>query len=205
VSTRRLPLVLLVVFLILLAVSAVRPFTYSIWALEVFPAVLALPLLLATYRRFPLTNLLYALIFMHAVILIVGGHYSYARVPLGGWMQQVFHLQRNDYDRIGHFAQGFVPAMVAREILLRLRVVRGKGWLFFLVACIALAISASYELLEWAVAVISKTNADAFLATQGDPWDTQEDMATAAVGAVLAQLLLSGWHDHQLRKYVEQG
>ena len=203
-SARRLPVTLLVIFLALLALSAVRPFDYSVWLLEVFPALLALPLLIATYRRFPLTDMLYVLIFLHAVILIVGGHWSYARVPLGTWMQSVFHLARNDYDRIGHFAQGFVPAMVAREILIRRRVVRGKGWLFFLVFCIALAISAAYELLEWGVAVSSKTGAEDFLGTQGDPWDTQEDMATAAVGALVAQLTLSRWHEHQLRKYVEQ-
>jgi putative membrane protein len=201
--TRRLPAALAIIFLLALAWSAVRPWRYDIWALEVFPAVLAFFLLVATWRRFPLTDLLYTLIFLHALILIVGGHYSYARVPLGDWLREAFHLARNHFDRLGHFAQGFVPAMVAREILLRRRVVRGRGWLFFLVVCIALAISASYELLEWAVAVLSSEKAEDFLAMQGDPWDTQKDMALAGIGAVAAQLLLARWHDRQLQEYVE--
>ena len=179
--------------------SAIRPWRYDIWALEVFPAVIAFFLLVATWRRFPLTDMLYTLIFLHALILIVGGHYSYARVPLGDWLREAFQLARNHFDRLGHFAQGFVPAMVAREILLRHRVVRGRGWLFFLIVCIALAISASYELLEWAVAVLSSEKAEDFLAMQGDPWDTQKDMALAAIGALAAQLLLGRWHDAQLQ------
>src|SRR3954464_2537238 len=200
--SRPLPLALLVGFLVALAWSAVHPWRYEIWGLEVFPAVIALFLLLATWRRFPLTDLLCTLIFLHALILVVGGHYSYARVPLGDWFRDALHLARNHFDRLGHFAQGFVPAMVAREILLRRLVVRGRGWLFFLVLCIALAISASYELLEWGVAVLSKSSAEDFLAMQGDPWDTQEDMATAVVGAIVAQLALARWHDHLLKKYV---
>jgi putative membrane protein len=199
VSARRLPLVLLTAFLVALLWSAVRPWNYAIWALEVFPALLACVVLVATYRRFPLTRLLYTLIFLHALILVVGGHYSYARVPAGDWLRDAFTLSRNHFDRLGHFAQGFVPAMVAREILLRRRVVRGRWWLFFLVTCVALAISAAYELLEWGVAVWSESSAEDFLATQGDPWDTQKDMALAAVGAVLAQLALGRWHDRQLR------
>src|SRR4051812_26357447 len=193
----RLHLALLGLFAVALVWSAIRPFGYELWALEVFAAVVGLALLIATYRRFPLTDLLCTLIFLHALILLVGGHYSYARVPLGDWFRDAFHLARNHFDRLGHFAQGFVPAMVAREILLRRRVVRGRGWLFFLVLCIALAISASYELLEWAVAIFSSSNADDFLATQGDPWDTQEDMAMAGIGALVAQLLLARWHDRQ--------
>ena len=124
-------------------------------------------------------------------------------MPIGDWARDTFHLARNHFDRLGHFAQGFVPAMVAREILLRRRVVRGRGWLFFLIVCIALAISASYELLEWAVAVSSSEKAEDFLAMQGDPWDTQKDMALAAIGALAAQLLLASWHDAQLRKYAQ--
>jgi putative membrane protein len=200
---RRLPTVLAIVFLLALAWSAIQPWRYDIWALEVFPAVIAFLLLLATWRRFPLTGLLYVLIFLHALILLVGGHYSYARVPAGDWLRDAFHLARNHFDRLGHFAQGFVPAMVAREMLIRLRVVRGRGWLFFLVLCIALAISASYELLEWAVAVLSAEKAEDFLAMQGDPWDTQKDMALAGIGAVAAQLLLARRHDRQSKEYVE--
>src|SRR3954464_6854101 len=198
----RLHAALLGLFAVSLVWSAIRPFGYELWALEVFAAVVGVALIVATYRRFPLTDLLYVLIFLHALILLVGGHYSYARVPLGDWVRDAFHLARNHFDRLGHFAQGFVPAMVAREILIRKNVVRGRGWLFFLVFCIALAISASYELFEWAVAVLSKSSAEDFLAMQGDPWDTQEDMATAVVGAIVAQLALARWHDHLLKKYV---
>jgi putative membrane protein len=196
---RRFPGVLAVAFVLALGWSAIRPWRYDIWALEVFPAAIAFFLLVATWRRFPLTDLLYTLIFLHALILIVGGHYSYARVPLGEWLREAFDLARNHFDRLGHFAQGFVPAMVAREILLRHRVVRGRGWLFFLIVCIALAISASYELLEWCVAVLSSEKAEDFLAMQGDPWDTQKDMALAGIGAIAAQLLLGRWHDRQLQ------
>lgn len=202
-SIRRLPLLLLAAFLAALAWSAVRPWRYDIWALEVFPALIGLVVLLATWRRFPLTDLLCILLFLHALILLVGGHYSYARVPLGEWARDAFHLSRNHFDRLGHFAQGFVPAMVAREVLVRLRVVRGRGWLFFIVLCIALAISASYELLEWAVARMSQSSAEEFLAMQGDPWDTQKDMALAAVGAIAAQASLARFHDAELKEYVE--
>src|SRR3954467_5845552 len=198
----RLHAALLGLFLVALVWSAIHPFGYELWALEVFPAVVGVAVLIGTYRRFSLTDLLYLLIFLHALILLVGGHYSYARVPLGDWVRDALHLARNHFDRLGHFAQGFVPAMVAREILIRKKVVRGRGWLFFLVFCIALAISASYELFEWAVAILSKSSAEDFLAMQGDPWDTQKDMATAALGAIVAQLALARWHDRLLEKYV---
>jgi len=140
----------------------------------------------------------YALITMHACILLVGAHYTYAHVPLFDWVRDHWHLQRNDYDKVGHLAQGFVPAIIARELLTRLRVVRGTGWRFFLVMCICMAISACYELLEWAVALIEGSGADAFLGTQGDPWDTQSDMFCALIGAAAAQLLLPWWHDREM-------
>jgi len=189
---------LLVIFTAVFVWSLVRPHDLFTWFLEVFPAIIGIALVLATHRRFPLTPLLLTLLTLHAIILMVGGHYTYAEVPLGFWMARAFHLARNDYDRIGHFAQGFVPAIVAREILIRRNVVRGRGWLFTIVVSICLAISAAYELLEWRVAVATGGRADAFLGTQGDVWDTQEDMATAFVGAVSAMLLLPRWHDRQI-------
>ena len=194
----RLGPALLAVFALILVWSAIRPHDYFTWLLEVFPAIIGAALLIATRKRFPLTPLLYVLLFLHAVILAIGGHYTYALVPLGFWMQDTFGFARNHYDRIGHFAQGFVPAILAREILRRFRVVRGRGWLFAIVVAICLAISAAYELLEWSVAVMSGTKAEAFLGTQGDVWDTQKDMALAAIGAITAQLFLGRLHDRQL-------
>ena len=193
-----LPLALLAATAIALGASAIGPTDRTTWWLEVAPVLLAAPILLGTWRRFPLTPLLYALIFVHALILILGGHYTYAQVPLGFWMQEAFGFARNHYDRIGHFAQGFVPAIVAREVLLRNRVVARGGWLAFVVVSICLAISAVYELIEWQAAVMGGEAADAFLGTQGDVWDTQKDMATCGIGAATALLLLSRWHDSQL-------
>ena len=190
--------VLLLSFFIILAWSAIRPHDYFTWWLEVFPALIGLVLLLATARRFPLTPLLYTLLLLHAIILMVGGHYTYAEVPLGFWMERAFGFARNNYDRIGHFAQGFVPAILAREILIRRDVVRKRGWLFVIVVAICLAVSALYELLEWQVAVATGSKGDAFLGTQGDVWDTQEDMATAFVGAIAAMLLLGSIHNRQI-------
>jgi putative membrane protein len=168
------------------------------WVLEVFPVVGAVPLLIATRRRFPLTMLAYGLIAVHAIILMVGGRYTYAEVPLFNWIRDAFHLARNHYDRLGHFAQGFVPAIVAREVLLRRTPLRRGGWLFFLVTCVCLAISAVYELVEWSAAATSGSAADAFLGTQGDPWDTQKDMLLAGIGAIVSQLTLARLHDRQL-------
>ena len=170
------------------------------WLLEVLPVLIALPLLWLTYRRFPLTTLLYVCIFGHALVLIVGGTYTYARVPLGFQIADWLQLTRNPYDKIGHFTQGFVPALVAREILVRGDYVRGRKMLAFIVGCIVLAISASYELIEWGVAVAIGQGSDQFLGTQGDPWDTQSDMLFAIIGATTALLLLSGIHDRQIRR-----
>lgn len=192
---------LLCVFAAVLTWSAVHPHDYFTWILEVFPALIGLAVLAITYPRFQFTTLVYSLITLHCCILFAGGHYTYAEVPLGNWTRDFFHLARNDYDRLGHFAQGFVPALIAREVLLRKRVVLRRGWVFFLVVSICLAISASYELLEWRVAVASGSAADAFLGTQGDPWDTQEDMATALVGAVLALVLLTRLHDRLIARH----
>ena len=182
----------------LLALSAWQPYELSTWAMEVAPIAIVLPILLATQRRFPLTPLLYALIFVHAIVLMLGGHYTYARVPLGEWLREAFALSRNPYDGIGHFMQGFVPAVAARELLLRHTKLERGGWLFVVVTAVCLAISAIYELIEWGVAVAIGQGADEFLGTQGDPWDTQKDMALAWVGAMVAQWLLARWHDRQL-------
>lgn len=183
----------------LLVLSGIRPFDRITWLLEVFPVLIALPLMWGTYRRFPLTTLLYVCIFWHAIVLMTGGAYSYARVPFGFELADLLGLSRNPYDKIGHFCQGFVPALVAREILIRGRYIRGKRMLVFVVLCMVLAISASYELIEWAAAVALGQGADEFLGTQGDVWDTQSDMFFALIGAVTALLLLSRVHDRQIR------
>lgn len=184
----------------LLALSGARPYDRATWALEVFPVVLALPILWASYRRFPLTTLVYACIFCHALVLMLGGAYTYARVPLGFQIAELLDLQRNPYDKIGHFFQGFVPALVAREILIRGKHVRGPKMLAFVVTCIVLAVSASYELVEWGVALAIGQGADEFLGTQGDVWDTQSDMLCALLGAITALLLLSRFHDRQIER-----
>ena len=199
-SRRSEPLLLLAAGAALLVVSAIRPYDRTTWLLEVAPIFVGVPILLATAGRFPLTPLLYRLILLHALILMVGGHYTYARVPLGFWAEGVFGFTRNNYDRLGHFAQGFVPAMLAREILLRRTPLRPGGWLFFMVASIALAISACYEFIEWWTALAGGAAATDFLGTQGDVWDTQWDMLMALVGACTAQLLLAKRHDRALTK-----
>src|SRR5262245_24046266 len=193
-------LALILLGAIALIFSGINPADRTTWWLEVFPIFIAVPILLATARRFPLTPLAYRLIFVHALILMVGGHYTYAKVPLGFWMQEWFGFARNHYDRIGHFAQGFVPAIIAREILLR-RSPLGRGkWLFTIVTALCLAISACYEFVEWFAAVLGGSSADAFLGTQGDVWDTQWDMLCALLGALAAQLLLGRIHDRELRR-----
>lgn len=180
-------------------ISFANAYDRATWLLEVAPVLIALPLLAATYRRFPLTGLLYVLIFVHALVLIGGGTYTYARVPFGFWMQDVLELDRNPYDKIGHFMQGLVPALLAREILLRGSYVFGRRMACFLSVCVALAISAFYELIEWWVALAIGQDADAFLGTQGDPWDTQSDMFLAVIGALAGLVLLSRLQDRQMR------
>lgn len=199
-SETREAVALLVLTAVALVVSGVGPVDRGTWVLEVAPVVIAAPLLYFTWRPFRLTPLTYRLIFLHALILILGGHYTYAHVPLGFWLQDLFDFARNPYDRIGHFAQGFVPAIIAREILLRRSPLRPGKWTFFIVCCICLAISAVYEFIEWWAALILGQGAQEFLGTQGDPWDTQWDMFMALVGAITAQLLLSRTHDRQLAR-----
>ena len=194
------PLALLAIGILALVISAIHPYESGTWVMEVFPIFLAVPVLLFTWRRFPLTPLVYTLIFVHALILMLGGHYSYARVPLGFWMEHAFGFARNHYDRIGHFAQGFIPALIAREILLRRTPLRPGGWLFFIVSSICLAISACYEFIEWWSAVIGGSAATDFLGTQGDPWDTQWDMLMALIGSIVAQLTLAAVQDRQLAR-----
>jgi len=201
--------VLLIVLVAVMAWSWVEPYDRATWWLEALPVIIALPVLWYTRISFPLTRLSYYLVFVHAIILVVGAHYSYARVPLGLWMQDWFEFSRNNYDRIGHLAQGFIPAILAREILWRKQVLnrasgdplsdrRAKGWLFFLATCFCLAFSAFYELLEWWTAVIGGDGTLDFLGTQGDVWDAQWDMMLALIGAVSAQLFLGKWHDRQM-------
>lgn len=183
-----------------LFLSAIAPFDRTTWWLEIFPVLLVVPILVVTANRFPLTPMLYRLILIHAVILMVGGHWSYARVPAGFWVQELLGWQRNPYDRLGHLAQGFVPAMVARELYRRLIPLRPGRWLAFLVVASCLALSACYEFVEWWTALALGQGADAFLGTQGDPWDTQWDMFLALVGALLAQATLSRAHERQLQE-----
>lgn len=186
------------VFVAVLAWSAIRPHDYPTWALEVLPAVLAAAVLFATRQRFPLTHLLYLLILAHCVILMVGGHYTYAEVPAGDWLRELTGGTRNNYDKLGHFAQGFVPAIAARELSLRLGVFNGRGWMNLFIVGLCLGISALYELVEWWVALLSDDAAEAFLGTQGYIWDTQSDMFLALLGALAALALLPRWHDRQL-------
>ena len=189
---------LIVIVLAALVASGIAPTDRPTWLMEVAPVLIALPILIATRQRFPLTDLLAVLIALHALVLILGGTYTYAHVPFGFWLQDMLGTARNPYDKIGHFMQGFVPAMVAREILLRGDFVRGRRMVGFLCVCVAMAISACYELIEWGAAVALGQGADEFLGTQGDVWDTQSDMFMALIGASTALLLLARWHDRQL-------
>ncbi|MGE0681757.1 MAG: DUF2238 domain-containing protein [Candidatus Binatia bacterium] len=192
------PLLLLFAALTCLLLSGLHPHDRFTWVLEVAPILIGIPVLVATFFRFRLTSLVYRLLFLHALILMLGGHYTYAEVPLGYWMKETFGFARNHYDRIGHVAQGFIPAMLTREVLLRLSPLHPGKWLFFLVTCVCLAVSASYELIEWGAAIATGEAASAFLGTQGDPWDTQWDMFLALIGAVSAQLWLVRIHYRQL-------
>ena len=204
-SSRREPLVLLGLAFVALAVSGIGPKDRFTWFLEVAPILIGVPVLLATARRFPLTPLLYQLLFLHSLVLIVGGHYTYAEVPLGEWAKSAFGFARNHYDRFGHLMQGFVPAILAREVLLRRTQLRQGGWLLTLVTSVCLAFSALYELIEWAMALATGEAATAFLGTQGDVWDTQWDMFMALCGALLAQTLLRRLHDRQLASLASGG
>ena len=201
--SRNSTLVWLAIFWGVCAWSAVNPKAYGIWVLEVAPALIGFAILAATWRRFPLTPLLYWLILLHCVILMVGGHYTYAEVPAFDWVRDTFGHSRNNYDKVGHLAQGFIPAIIAREILIRLNAVNGNAWIQFLSVTCCLAFSAFYELIEWWAAVALGEGADAFLATQGYEWDTQSDMAWALFGAIISLILLSRWHDRQLKRLEE--
>ena len=197
--------VLLAIFFAAFAWSAIHPHDYFTWFLEVVPAIIALALLAFAYTRFQFTTPVYFLILLHAIVLMVGGHYTYAEVPIGNWFRDAFHLSRNHYDRLGHFVQGFVPALVAREVLLRRDIilqdkVRRSGWLAFIVFAICMMISALYELFEYGVAVASGTAADAFLGGQGDPWDTQNDMLMCMIGSLTALIVFSRLQDRWIEK-----
>ena len=192
------PVLLLFLALVAVGISATGPNDRLTWLLEVGPVLVGVPILILTYRRFPLTNLLYTFLFLHSVILVVGGHYTYAEVPVGIWLRDFFDLSRNHYDRLGHFAQGLVPALLAREILKRCSPLGHSRWLSFLVVCVALSFSALYELFEWWSAVVLGESADQFLGSQGDIWDTQWDMFLALIGATICVMVLSKTHDKSL-------
>ncbi|MGZ4998314.1 MAG: DUF2238 domain-containing protein [Methylobacter sp.] len=192
------------IFFTALLWSGINPKDYLTWVLEIAPAVIALIVLVATRQKFRLTDLAYNLILIHGLILMIGAHYTYAEVPLFDWLKDVFNLERNNYDKVGHLAQGFIPAIIAREILIRNHVLLKIKWLNFFIICICLAISAFYELIEWCVALLSSEAAEAFLGTQGYIWDTQSDMAYALLGAVLALALLSDIHDRHIARLMAE-
>ena len=189
---------------IVLIISGIKPYDRMTWLMEVIPVLIVMPVLFMSFKNFPLTNLLYSLIFLHAIVLIVGGAYTYARVPLGFEIADWFNLDRNPYDKIGHFMQGFVPAVVAREILIRNHILAKGKMLSFIVICIVLAISATYELIEWAAALFLGQGAEEFLGTQGYEWDTQSDMFFALIGGSTALLFLSKWHDWQISNLISK-
>jgi putative membrane protein len=196
------PVLFSIITIVLLTCTFILSSDKFTWTMEVFPILFGLPIILLTYKKFPLTKMLYVLILIHFTILAIGGMYTYAKVPLGFWMQDWFHFQRNHYDRIGHFAQGFVPAMLVREVLLRTSPLKPGKWLSFIVVCICLAISAFYELIEWWTAAIQGASAEAFLGTQGDVWDSQWDMLFALIGAITALLILSKFHNNAIQKII---
>ena len=183
-----------------LVLSGIQPHDYFTWILEVFPGIIGFLILTITFKRFRFSYLTYIFILIHCYILFVGGHYTYAQVPLFDWIKEVFHQTRNNYDKVGHFAQGFVPAMIIRELFVRLKVVNNGKWLPFLTVCVCMSISALYEFFEWFVAVVSGQSSEAFLGTQGDVWDTQSDMLFAAIGAICMVLFLSGIQDKLISK-----
>lgn len=199
-KNNRLVMVLLSIIAIVFVWSGINPLDRFTWFLEVAPVIIVLPLLALTYKRFPLTRLAYILIAIHAVILLVGGHYTYACVPLFDYIKDFFGLARNHYDRLGHFAQGFIPAIIARELLIRTSTLKPGKWMFAVIVLSITGISAIYELIEWAAAALTGEAADAFLGSQGDVWDTQKDMFLALIGAIMALLTLSKLHDKELKK-----
>jgi putative membrane protein len=203
-SRQKSLLLAMLALLLIMALSAIDPYDRTTWFMEVAPVFIALPIMIATFRRFPLSTLLYVLIFIHALVLIAGGHYTYARVPLGYWVEHAFSLSRNPYDKIGHFMQGFVPFLVTREILLRNGFLASRRMAAFLSVCVVMAISAWYELIEWWSALALGQGADEFLGTQGDPWDTQSDMFFAFIGAMTALVIMTRWHDRQMNR-MKQG
>ncbi len=195
-----LHLLLLLATALVFAWSAWNPYDRVTWWLETIPGILGAALLIATYNRFRFSTLVYTLIALHICILCVGGHYTYARVPLFDWLKPIFGWHRNHFDRLGHFAQGFVPALIARELFVRRGIIRSRGWIFAVVVFVCLGISAFYELVEWWTALASKSGATEFLATQGDIWDTQEDMFMALIGALCALFFFAGWQNRQMRR-----
>lgn len=188
--------------ILLLVWSAINPLEYFTWFLEVLPAVIGVLVLVFTFKKFQFTNLVYVLVFAHCAILIIGGHYTYAEVPLFDYIQETFNQTRNNYDKVGHFAQGFVPTMITRELLIRKPVILKSNWLNFIVVCIALAISATYEFIEWGVSLSTGEGGDSFLGTQGYIWDTQSDMLYATIGAIIALIILSKLHNKQLKAII---
>jgi putative membrane protein len=192
--------IIIILFLMGLILSGIHPHDYFTWILEVLPAIIGFVILLVTFKKFQFSDLTYALILVHCTILFIGGHYTYAEVPLFDWIKEIFHQSRNNYDKVGHFVQGFVPAIIVRELFIRRKIVRQGFWLSFLTICVCVSISAVYELLEWCVALFSGQSADAFLGTQGYVWDTQSDMFYALIGAVCMIVLVSRFHDRQIEK-----
>ena len=191
----------IIIFFIVLIWSGINPKDQFTWFLEVIPAIIGLIVLAFTYNTFKLTPLVYTLILIHCIILMVGGHYTYAEVPLFDTIKEVLNQDRNNYDKLGHFAQGFIPAIIAREILIRKDIIPKENWRNFFIVCFCLAFSALYELIEWIVALFTGEDAQAFLGTQGYVWDTQSDMGTALIGSIIALILLSSYHDKQLKKF----
>lgn len=192
--------ILIVLFFIGLLSSAINPHDYFTWILEVFPGIIGLLVLVFTFKRFKFSDLTYILILSHCYILFIGGHYTYAEVPFFEWIKEVLHQDRNNYDKVGHFAQGFVPAIIIRELFIRKEIIKQKSWLSFLTICVCLSISAFYEFLEWFVAIASGQSAEAFLGTQGYVWDTQSDMLYALIGAICMIVFVSKFHDKQIAK-----
>ncbi len=193
--------IFLLIYFIVFIWSAINPKDYFTWFLEVFPAIVALIILTFTYKNFKFTPLVYSLILIHSIILMVGGHYTYSEVPLFDFIKDFFNHDRNNYDKLGHFAQGFIPAMVAREIIIRKNIINIEAWRNFFIVCFCLGFSAFYELIEWWVAILSNDSANDFLGTQGYIWDTQSDMAWALFSSIIALILLRKYHDNQLKKF----